>query len=251
MIVSHKYKYIFLKPRKVAGTSVQVALAKHCGDEDIVTPTSSYTKDVDATAYDDNARNFEGYFNHMRPWRLQQKLSAEEWDGYFKFSIVRNPWDMLVSRYFWNMRGLVPQMSPMEVIRKEIGRSPFNIDSWGKLFFAVKRELTGGRLKEDDTFEDFLKKLPHNVSNTSYYFDKKNNEICDFVIRFEHLDEDYKKLCEQVGVPYEPLPSLKTKTRKSRDYREFYTDETREWVAKEFAKEIEHFGYTFEGTKSE
>jgi len=36
MIVSHKYKYIFLKTNKTAGTSVEIALSSYCGDEDII-----------------------------------------------------------------------------------------------------------------------------------------------------------------------------------------------------------------------
>lgn len=245
MIISHKHTFIFFKPRKVAGSSVQVALSEFCGPDDIITTIGDFTQEVDDTEFVDHARNYDGYFNHMRPWRIKQKVNKEVWDSYFKFSIVRNPWDMLVSRYFWNKRALIPQKGPMEVLR-EIAEKPLNIDRWGKLLFSIKRELTGGRLKEDDTFEDFLRKLPHNISNTSYYFDKKGNPYCDYVIRFEDLDGGYKEVCEKIGIPYKPLPSLKTKTRKSRDYREFYTPETRDWVAREFAQEIEAFGYTFD-----
>ena len=37
MILSHKHKFVFVKNRKVAGTSVEVALSPHCGPDDILT----------------------------------------------------------------------------------------------------------------------------------------------------------------------------------------------------------------------
>ncbi len=40
MIVSHKHQFVFLKTRKSAGTSAEIALSKHCGPDDIITPLS-------------------------------------------------------------------------------------------------------------------------------------------------------------------------------------------------------------------
>ena len=37
MILSYKYKFIFIKGRKVAGTSVEYLLAQFCGNNDIIT----------------------------------------------------------------------------------------------------------------------------------------------------------------------------------------------------------------------
>lgn len=40
MIISHKHKFIFVKTRKTAGTSVEIALSRHLGPDDIITPIS-------------------------------------------------------------------------------------------------------------------------------------------------------------------------------------------------------------------
>ena len=38
MIISHKYKFIFLKTKKTAGTSIEISLSRFCGDDDIIIP---------------------------------------------------------------------------------------------------------------------------------------------------------------------------------------------------------------------
>ncbi len=245
MIISHKHRFIFTKPRKVAGTSVEVALSKFCGPDDIITENVS-SKDIDEDSYTDYARNHQGYFNHMRAGRIKQKIGKRIWNDYFVFTIVRNPWDMVVSRYFWNKKNATPRMTPTEVLQ-EIKQHPLNVDLYGKLLNAQRRSVKSKELGPNDDFKTFvMQKLPANISNSKYYFDWRGKPFNDFVIRYENLDQDYKTLCEKIGVPYEPLPSLKTKTRKKRNYQEMYDDELRDWVAKKFQREIEYFGYTFE-----
>src|SRR5688500_5370474 len=38
MIISHESSFIFLKTRKTAGTSLDVALSRFCGPMDVITP---------------------------------------------------------------------------------------------------------------------------------------------------------------------------------------------------------------------
>lgn len=243
MIISHSRKFIFIKPRKVAGTSVEVALAQYCGSEDVITENVS-SSEIDATTTQDFRRNDEGFFNHMRSKRIKKKIGEKIWNSYYKISIVRNPWDMLVSRYFWNKKNATPRKSVSEV-SAEILQHPTQAHLYGKLFFALKRTLLHEDISPDDSFDTFLKKLPHNASNTSYYFDASGKPYCDFVIRYEHLQEDFDRVCEYLGLPHTEIPQLKTKVRSSRDYTSFYTPETRAWVEKKFAQEIKAFGYRF------
>lgn len=37
MIISHEHKFIFLKTAKTAGTSIEIALSKFCGSDDVIT----------------------------------------------------------------------------------------------------------------------------------------------------------------------------------------------------------------------
>lgn len=95
MIVSHKYKFIFIKTIKTAGTSIEVFLSQHCGISDIVTPIYPYVEPH-------TPRNFEGFYNHMPAHMVRGLLPRSIWDSYFKFCVERNPWDKTVSYYYMN-----------------------------------------------------------------------------------------------------------------------------------------------------
>ena len=69
--------------------------------------------------------------------------------------------------------------------------------------------------------------------------------IVDFVGRYENLKEDWAKICRALNVPALPLGRENQVVRQ--DYRVFYDDESRELVAKRFARTIKLFGYRFDG----
>lgn len=95
MIISHKYRFIFVKTLKTAGTSIEVFLSQHCGPLDIVTPILPHVEPH-------IPRNHEGFFNHMPAVEIRQRLPEKIWQSYFKWCVERNPWDKVLS-YFHMM----------------------------------------------------------------------------------------------------------------------------------------------------
>jgi hypothetical protein len=92
MIISHKYKFIFIKTVKTAGTSIEVYLSDKCGEKDVFTPISP-------PVASHRARNFGHFYNHMPACELEQSVPDEVWGNYYKFCVERNPWDKVLSLF--------------------------------------------------------------------------------------------------------------------------------------------------------
>lgn len=165
------------------------------------------------------------------PQRVAKKIGKKAWQKYFKFTAVRNPWDLVVSSYWW------------ELNKKVTLEDYFKVVNFRALIDYAKAI---GKIKKPKSFEEYVLNLPKVYVNTNYYFNEDNSTIEDFYIRFEHLDRDYKKACKKLGIPYEKLLSLKSKTRKNKKhYSKYYSKKTKAVVADLFRREIEFFKYRF------
>ena len=115
MIASFTHNFIFLKTRKVGGTSLEIVLSAWCGDDDICSPVTPEDEAI-RSAYGAKARNFRArdgsvrFFNHMPGTDVRREL-PELWDKAFKFTVERHPYEKVVSRAWWNIgrRGGSPE----------------------------------------------------------------------------------------------------------------------------------------------
>ncbi|MDA7809213.1 sulfotransferase family 2 domain-containing protein [bacterium] len=130
MIISHKHKFIFLKPYKVAGSSFEFALSSILGSEDLVTylgpdeekkrlKESGVRESGNKKPLVDIIKNFSRqnkrdlkslrwprlFHPHASAEEVRDFLGQTVWDEYTKISIIRNPWDYLLSFYHWNYSG--------------------------------------------------------------------------------------------------------------------------------------------------
>jgi hypothetical protein len=92
MILSHQYRFVFVKTLKTAGTSIEVFLSQHCGPLDVVTPILPHVEPH-------RPRNHDGFFNHIPAAAIRDRVGPEVWGSYFKFCVERNPWDKTLSYY--------------------------------------------------------------------------------------------------------------------------------------------------------
>jgi len=233
MIVSHRHKFIFVKTGKTAGTSIEVALNGLCGPEDVCTPLGKRLTGRSSREGEEGLapRNFMGRFvPHLRldaPWAVTKREIK----------------DALRGRKFFNHM-------PAEYIRARVGKTVwdgyfkfcFERNPWDKTVSAYHWESARNDLNED--FETWLERrgAPSQVERYSV-----DGEIAvDFIGKFEELEADFHKALAQIGIAERPaLGRAKTGYRQTRSYREYYTERTREIVARTCAREIELFGYEF------
>lgn len=164
-------------------------------------------------------------YEHAR-WRdLNPSLTSK----YPAFAIVRNPWSKVISRYTFAMiQNLRPNNYSLEQFLEERHK-------WGGIPYFWHRAVYGW------------------YPQTDYVTDKEANLKCD-ILRFEHFDEDVmtyfnlKKPLHVRNVSNGKKSQDKTKIEGKKDYKEFYTEETREIVAYWYQQDIEFFGFTFEGS---
>ena len=246
MIISHSRQFIYLKPRKVAGTSVEVALAGHCAEGDIVTPIGKYDARWDEDQYRHPGRHWPGLRRHAHMREVRKVVGEELWKRYFTFSIVRNPWDLVVSSYHWATRGGSPNLSLARSLFRFLRRPRKVARNFSRLGRTIIPKLVN---TEEIPFRVFAKyMLRYYEGNDGFYFHRDGSMALDHVLRYENLQADFRDLCERLGLPETSLPALKTKTRpKDRHYSEYYDEESRERVARFYRRQIETFGYSFEG----
>lgn len=233
MIISHKHNYIFFKPKKVGGTSIEVALAKYLCENDTMTPLTKYSKHHDKDQYIHNAQHYAGYYDHAKPSYIRNKIGESMWNNYTKVTAIRNPWDIVVSTYWWKMNKKVTFRDYVDILNVHALRD----------YLSDLRTLT-----KPKSFEHFVDNFPHSYLNTDYYLWANGKKTADRYIRFEHLQTDFNKFCRAIKIPPTMLLSLKSKTRKGNaHYSTYYDKETRRKVALMFQREIKAFNYTFEG----
>ena len=230
MIVSHAHKFIFLKTKKTAGTSIELALSTLCGPDDIITPLTEI--DEAQRAGGRGAQNWRkhgwwgsprpflerrffkftaedyGFYNHMPAEQARALLNDDKaWRSYFKFAFERNPWDRQVSFYHHRYR-------------REAAPPPF------------ASFIKGDRRARINNYEIYS--IGGDVS-------------VDFVGRFESLEADLKHALHQVGLSFDrALPRAKTTFRKTgKPYRDYYDGDTRAIVGDWYTREIELLDYAF------
>ncbi len=229
MILSHKYKFIFIKTAKTAGTSIEVFLSKYCGPTDVVTT-------IEPPIDGHRPRNYHGFINpipeilerpgkifsavrhsitsrekfyrHMPAVEVHQRVPRDVWNSYFKFCVERNPWDKVLSHYYMHTAREGGSLSLDEYLGR--GRFPIN-------YFR--------------------------------YTDRFGTKvIVDRILRYENLIAELGGVFSQLNIPFDGTLGVAAKSEYRTDrrpYQQVFNDDQRRIVEKAFAKEIELHGYGF------
>ena len=224
MLVSHRYKFIYTKTLKTAGTSVESYLERFC------TPNGESTVRDEREEYvsESGIIGFRGprlprkckWWNHMPAALIKEKLGETLWATYVKFCVIRNPYEKVVSAFYFaeNTRNRLKKEGP-----------------------AAFSDLDHERAQ----FEAWLRPANLPIDRDKYLID---GQFClDDVIRhrpWRRILKEYARL----GVPWDSasLPSLKAGFRpKDITVEALYTEKARKIVETAYSFEIGYFGYAF------
>ncbi|MES9905353.1 MAG: sulfotransferase family 2 domain-containing protein [Sedimenticola sp.] len=230
MIISHKHKYIFLKTTKTASTSVEIALSKYCGTEDIITQFCQEdekkrkelgypgVQNCRISIHQDKLRLYKSlmppwqkipyYYNHITAKEVKAYIGDDIWNSYYKFCVERNPWERVISMYYWRFK-TIPRPSMSEFIES---RLPFVLKKRGLNLYSINGLIA-----------------------------------VDKVCRYESLLDELEEVRLQVGIVKKlTLPHAKSKFREDkRSFHDILDAKQKEKIAEIFCDEIALYGYKY------
>lgn len=235
MIISFKHKFIFIKNYKTASSSIESFIYPYLDNNCIVAPTEdnkglNYYGNFESHDLIDNfeknsadkyIKNNISFFAHMPAWLIKKRLldiskslNYDIFNNFFKFAVIRNPFDVIASAFFW-------RNSQENHLKETI--------SLKKLIQEIKE----------------TKYKTHNVFNLNRIMDKKlENILCDKVIKYENLDYELISVFKKIGIPYEGnLNIFKKKNNLNYNYRSLYDEDDIEILQRIFKRELDLFHY--------
>ncbi|UWQ81946.1 hypothetical protein [Leisingera caerulea] len=223
MIICHPLKLIFIKTKKVGGTSFEIALSSFCDETSVITPISPNDEKTRAElgyrgaqnhqqqVWPDGTETAETLYNHIPAAQAKAIIPQEIWDSYTKVTIWRDPYDAIISRYYWE--------------KADAAGIPF-----GK----------------------FVRGFTSMLTENSQIAPLDGPDALDVYLRYEHLEEDIAAL--GIDGLWERFSGLRAKgairPRSGADPETLYTlhPAAADIVAEQCAAEIRKFGYKRPGT---
>jgi hypothetical protein len=219
VLVSFHKRFIYTKTVKTAGTSVEVFFEPYCLPPEEYEPThyrGETITDYGVVGYRGVNRPADAqWYNHMPAAHIRKYLGDDVWNEFFKFCVVRNRYDKLLSMFL------------------------FQLDQPNKAYIETQDFSV---LRHD--FLDWIRRRRFVVDRNKYLID---GSVCvDYFIRFESLLDGLTEVCQRLGIQRDitELERFKSRTRLTDEhFSELYDREARQIVADSYAFELEHFGY--------
>lgn len=160
--------------------------------------------------------------DHLTVKQMKDYLGSKVWQGLYSFTFVRNPWDRMVSMYFYR--------------------------------------LLKGHFSENLTFHEYILQLKmlaegHRPALFSQYFFylacsdyiyDGDNCLVNYVGRYENRESDLQKIASVIKCPGLGKLFLQKAAADKQHYSCYYDEETKAIVGKLYHRDIKRFGYQFE-----
>lgn len=222
MIISHTYKYIYIRPMKTASSSIEKYLLKYLCDRN----NDEINKLKNGLAGP-----------HLNATQIKNNMNPQKWNDYLKLVSERNPWDKVISLYYWEVKRQQPKI-PINLNNiqnnKEISYKGFH--DWFKMRIKPLK------------YEDVTQK---NALSHRYYFIGDDYISDVFFVKYENLINDFSVFCGKMNHDFNINEFKKYKDKMgirpkwAKDYRQFYIDYEIEFVGNLCKKTIELLKYKY------
>jgi hypothetical protein len=244
VIISHSRRFIFIKTVKTAGTSLEMALSKYCSEGDVLAQLepreeaqrrdvagigaqghlkpASAMKRMELMRYLTRGTRNQIIAEHSSAIQVREFVGPEVWESYFKFAVVRHPFDRMVSRFYYSRHF----------------------------------ELENGRLVvwDHEDFDQFLRYRTEHLTENWRLLTEKDRVLVDYAVHYERLADDLAEVSRRIGLDHnlhDDMRAIKAKggiRPDSASVKKSLTEAQRDLIARVCAKEMETFGFAAEAT---
>ncbi len=215
MIISRGRKYIFPHIPKTGGTALTLALEARAMKDDIL--IGDTPKAVKRRARLKSLQSSGRLWKHSRLTDIYGLVTQDEIEQFFIFTLVRNPWDMMVSYYHW-----------------------LRAQSFEHTAVTLAQQLDFSGFLNNEHTQAVMRAAPYG----QYVKDRDGVERCNLFVRLEHLTQDLAPLEDHLGFSLNEVPIANESVRDA-DYRVYYSDKDAACLAEVCAEDIARFGYSF------
>lgn len=158
---------------------------------------------------------------HYTAFEKRSRVGQRSWNKKITFSVVRNPWDRIVSMYCYRIK----------TNQTELHRHKLSFEEWLRFTLVDK----------DPVFYDKPKMF---MPQFDWLVDENSDLIVSNLLRFESLSDDFQDFTTKLGLSSIALPHVNKTNRSS--YSSYFTSETKDIVENFYLKDINAFGYAFD-----
>lgn len=212
LVISDKHRYIFFHLPKNAGVSISsylIAQEVKLRLKKSINYLTPYIFGKKNNFYITKEKKFYNFNSHITCYNFFALINEKSFKNYFKFAVVRNPFDRAVSRYEYS---------------KKIQTRFKNFSFEEFLIFDLKNNL-------------------HTLKQYEFCTYDKNKLILDKIIKFENLNEEFNEVTNTLFKKNHNIKHL-NKTKRN-NYREYFNSNTIKLIEKNLYKDLEYFNYEF------
>ena len=217
-MIAHPLKALFVHIPKTAGQTIEHVFLSHLGLDQNARPALLLREKLEHESGPPRLSHLKASDYHQYGY-----LSEQQYDDYYKFCFVRNPWSRVLSFYRY--------------LRFE---EQYNFDDF--VCNVLEQQM------QNEPYHWFL------APQSDFIYDQHKQLLINFVGRYERLQADFDHISTQLGLLRTELPVINTSLKfrhannggTKSDYRQLYTTQSIDHVAKLYQRDIDLLGYDFE-----